>query len=70
MSLNAIARPAAREPGLLVILLLCLTVAKVDSIGFVTGMKRQASPVRWPPASGGAGLSGIRCDRPGQGRRE
>ncbi len=32
MSLNAIARPAAREPGPLVILLRCLTVAKVDSI--------------------------------------
>src|SRR6476469_7588975 len=32
MSLNAIARPAAREPGPLVTLLRCLTVAKVDSI--------------------------------------
>jgi hypothetical protein len=39
MSLNAIARPAARDPGPLVILVRCLTVAKVDSIGFVTGMK-------------------------------
>src|SRR6478609_5897119 len=35
MSLNAIARPAAREPGPLVTLLRCLTVAKVDSIGLV-----------------------------------
>src|SRR6478752_5696240 len=32
MSLNAIARPAAREPGPLVTLLRCRTVAKVDSI--------------------------------------
>jgi hypothetical protein len=32
MSLNAMARPAAREPGPLVTLLRCLTVAKVDSI--------------------------------------
>jgi hypothetical protein len=32
MSLNAMASPAAREPGPLVILLRCLTVAKVDSI--------------------------------------
>src|SRR2546430_4621779 len=39
MSLNAMARPAAREPGPLVILVRCRTVAKVDSIGFVTGMK-------------------------------
>jgi hypothetical protein len=35
MSLKAIASPAAREPGPLVILLRCLTVAKVDSMGFV-----------------------------------
>jgi hypothetical protein len=32
MSLNAIARPAAREPGPLVTLVRCRTVAKVDSI--------------------------------------
>ena len=32
ISLNAIARPAAREPGPLVTLVRCLTVAKVDSI--------------------------------------
>jgi hypothetical protein len=32
MSLNAMASPAAREPGPLVTLLLCLTVANVDSI--------------------------------------
>ena len=35
MSLNAIASPAAREPGPRVILVRCRTVAKVDSIGFV-----------------------------------
>ena len=33
--MNAIASPAAREPGPLVILLLKRTVAKVDSMGFV-----------------------------------
>ena len=32
MSLNAIARPVAREPGPLVTLVRCRTVAKVDSI--------------------------------------
>ena len=32
MSLNAIARPAVREPGPLVTLLRCRTVAKVDSM--------------------------------------
>ena len=36
MSLNAIAMSAAREPGPLVTFVLCLTIAKVDSIGFVT----------------------------------
>ena len=39
MSLNAIATPAAREPGPLVTRWRSLTVAKVDSIGLVTGMK-------------------------------
>jgi hypothetical protein len=39
MSLNAIASPAAREPGPLVTLVRCRTVAKVDSIGLVPGMK-------------------------------
>ena len=34
LRLNAIARSAAREPGPLVTFVLCLTVAKVDSIGF------------------------------------
>jgi hypothetical protein len=34
MSLNAIANPAAREPGPLVTLVRNLTVEKVDSIGF------------------------------------
>ena len=35
ISLNAIASPAAREPGPRVTLVRCRTVAKVDSIGFV-----------------------------------
>ena len=35
MSLNAMASPAARDPGPLVILLRWRTVAKVDSIGLV-----------------------------------
>ena len=35
MSLNAMASPAAREPGPLVTLVRWRTVAKVDSIGFV-----------------------------------
>ena len=35
MSLNAMASPAAREPGPLVTLVRCRTVAKVDSIGLV-----------------------------------
>jgi hypothetical protein len=35
MSLNAIATPAALEPGPLVTLVRSRTVAKVDSIGFV-----------------------------------
>jgi hypothetical protein len=35
MSVNAIASPAAREPGPRVILVRCRTVAKVDPIGFV-----------------------------------
>ena len=39
MSLNAIASPAAREPGPRVTFVRCRTVAKVLSIGFVTGMK-------------------------------
>src|SRR5580693_4223625 len=33
MSLKAMARPAAREPGPLVTLVRCLTMAKADSIG-------------------------------------
>ena len=39
ISLNAMASPAARDPGPLVTLVRCRTVAKVDSIGLVTGMK-------------------------------
>jgi hypothetical protein len=35
MSFNVMARPAAREPGILVTLVRCLTSAKVDSIGLV-----------------------------------
>jgi hypothetical protein len=45
ISLNAMARPAAFDPGPRMILVRCRTVAKVDSIGFVTGMKMSASPV-------------------------
>jgi hypothetical protein len=37
--LNAIASPAAFDPWPLVTLVRSLTVAKVDSIGLVTGMK-------------------------------
>ena len=71
MSLNAIASPAAREPGPRVIFVRCLTVAKVDSIGFVTGMKDHgaAGPVDLSSLVGW-GVVGLRCDRPGQGRRE
>ena len=35
ISLKAMASPAAREPGPRVILVRCLTVAKVDSMGLV-----------------------------------
>ena len=41
MGLNAIARPAAREPGPLVTLVRCLTVAKVDSIGLLVRIPPQ-----------------------------
>jgi hypothetical protein len=71
MSLNAIANPADREPGPRVIFVRCRTVAKVDSIGFVTGMKDHGAAV--PSASSPLvewGVVGLRCDRPGQGRRE
>src|SRR5215204_4314124 len=43
MSLNAIARPAAFDPGPLVTLVRCRTVAKVDSIGFVVRRCTQCS---------------------------
>jgi hypothetical protein len=43
MSLNAMARAAARDPGLLVTLVRCRTVAKVDSIGFVVRRCTQCS---------------------------
>src|SRR3954447_20514920 len=42
ISLNAMAMPAALDPGPLVTLVRCRTVANVDSIGFVTGMKVSA----------------------------
>jgi len=45
MSLNAIASPARREPGPLVTLVRCRTVANVDSIGYVVR--------RWIQCSGG-----------------
>ena len=43
IGLNAIASPADREPGPLVILVRCLTVAKVDSMGFVVRKCTQCS---------------------------
>jgi hypothetical protein len=48
----------------LVTFVLCLTVAKVDSIGFVTGMKVRVPPV--PPAAplSGGWVAGNRCERP------
>jgi hypothetical protein len=46
MTLNAITRPAAREPGPLVTLVRCLMVAKADSIGFSTGTKISGAAVR------------------------
>jgi len=68
MSLNALASPAAREPGPRVILVRCRTVAKVDSIGFVTGMKDHgAAGLVDLLGAGAAGVVGLRCDRPGQG---
>src|SRR5438046_5337505 len=62
MSLNAMARPAAREPGPLVTFVLCLTVAKVDSIGFVTGMKMSgvAGPLAACLWRGGSGWHTVR----------
>src|SRR3954468_11492339 len=75
MSLNAIARPAALEPGPLVTLVRCRTVAKVDSIGLVPGMKSGGGPRGVPllPAANGRaygvtvrnrGLRGTRMGRP------
>jgi hypothetical protein len=46
MSLNAIASPTAREPGPLVILVRCLTVAKVDSMGLMVRRWTQCSRSR------------------------
>jgi hypothetical protein len=43
ISLNAMASPAAREPGPLVTLVRCRTVAKADSIGFVVRRCTQCS---------------------------
>ena len=43
MSLNAIASPAAREPGPLVTLVRCRTVANVDSIGLVVHRRTRCS---------------------------
>jgi hypothetical protein len=59
MSLNAIASPAARDPGPRVIFVRWRTVAKVDSMGFVTGMKDHG-------AAGPVGLiaaGGVGCGR-------
>jgi len=44
MSLKAMASPAARDPGPLVTLVRCRTVAKVDSIGLVVRRCTQCSP--------------------------
>src|ERR1041385_307642 len=63
MSLNAIASPAAREPGPLVTLVRCRTVAKVDSIGLVVGMKISgvAGPLAvCPPGNGVGGWHTVR----------
>ncbi|QYC41824.1 hypothetical protein Nocox_21090 [Nonomuraea coxensis DSM 45129] len=43
ISLNAIASPAARDPGPLVTLVRCRTVANVDSIGLVVRRWTQCS---------------------------
>ena len=70
MSLNAMAarRPVSRAA--MATLVRCRTVAKVDSIGSVTGMK--ISGVAGPLAVclWRGGMAGMRCDRLGQGRRE
>ena len=46
MSLNAMARPAALDPGPLVTFVRCRTVAKVDSIGLVVRKWIQCSAGR------------------------
>jgi hypothetical protein len=51
MSLNAIAVPAAREPGPLVTRCRSRTVAKVDSIGLVVRRWIQCSPGKSQKAS-------------------
>jgi hypothetical protein len=48
MSLNAMASPAAREPGPLVIFVLCLTVAKADSIVILSFHVSQGCDLRRP----------------------
>jgi hypothetical protein len=72
MSVNAMANPAAREPGPLGVLAVVPHGRDVLSIGFVTDMKGHgaASPRRSPGPPGGSGWVGLQCDRPGQGRRE
>ena len=48
MSLNAIASPAAREPGPLVTFVRCRTVAKVDSIVILSFHVSQGCDLRRP----------------------
>jgi hypothetical protein len=48
ISLNAMASPAAREPGPLVILVRCLTVANVDSIVILSLRVSQGRDLRRP----------------------
>ncbi len=48
VSLTAMASPAAREPGPLVILVRCLTVANVDSIVILSFHVSQGRDLRRP----------------------
>ncbi|MBB4399161.1 hypothetical protein, partial [Bradyrhizobium sp. ERR14] len=65
MSLKAIAMSAAREPGPLVTRWRSRTVANVDSIALVTG-------IRFSVLMFGCGFQdrGVWCDHPGQRHRE
>jgi hypothetical protein len=52
MSLNAMASPAARDPGPLVILVRCLTVAKADSIVILSFRVSRGCDLRRPVVDG------------------